>query len=246
MTPVNGMQISGESDGPFLPNHASDSFQTILRVHKAHEHRVSRGQHDASKRQPCSMKESQVNLCPRRLLRQQFSQRCVNKHHVLGIDTAAGHMAPDRRDDAQFCVRHVQTVLMQFALPSAPHAIPDDYYATARDVHLPALWALLAGWFADNRVDAMLLPATMGAATPIGAGEKIRIADIDVPFSTVMGRNIAPGSTSGLPGLALPAGLADGLPVAIELDGPAGTDRQLLGIGLAIEAMLGALRPPAW
>jgi Asp-tRNA(Asn)/Glu-tRNA(Gln) amidotransferase A subunit family amidase len=140
----------------------------------------------------------------------------------------------------------VQAVLKQFALPGAPHAVPDDYYATAQDVHLPALRALLAGWFADNRVDAMLLPATMAAATPIGAGEKIRIADIDVPFSTVMGRNIAPGSTAGLPGLVLPAGLADGLPVAIELDGPAGTDRQLLGIGLAIEAMFGTLRPPAW
>jgi Asp-tRNA(Asn)/Glu-tRNA(Gln) amidotransferase A subunit family amidase len=140
----------------------------------------------------------------------------------------------------------VQAVLKQFALPGAPHAVPDDYYATAQDVHLPALRALLAGWFADNRVDAMLLPATMAAATPIGAGEKIRIADIDVPFSTVMGRNIAPGSTAGLPGLVLPAGLADGLPVAIELDGPAGTDRQLLGIGLAIEAMFRTLRPPAW
>jgi Asp-tRNA(Asn)/Glu-tRNA(Gln) amidotransferase A subunit family amidase len=55
-------------------------------------------------------------------------------------------------------------------------------------------------------------------------------------------RNIAPGSTAGLPGLVLAAGLAAGLPVGIEIDGPAGSDRKLLGIGLAIEAALGVLR----
>ena len=80
---------------------------------------------------------------------------------------------------------------------------------------------------------------------PIGADSIIRIGDADVAFSAAMGRNIAPGSTAGLPGLVLPAGLADGLPVAIELDGPAGTDRRLLGIGLAIEALLGPLVLPA-
>ena len=81
---------------------------------------------------------------------------------------------------------------------------------------------------------------------PIGADSIIRIGDADVAFSAAMGRNIAPGSTAGLPGLVLPAGLADGLPVAIELDGPAGTDRRLLGIGLAIEALLGPLVLPAY
>ena len=92
----------------------------------------------------------------------------------------------------------------------------------------------------------MLLPATMVAAVPIGADSTVRIGEADVAFSTVVGRNISPGSTAGLPGLVLPAGLADGLPVAIELDGPAGTDRRLLGIGLAIEALLGPLELPAW
>lgn len=154
---------------------------------------------------------------------------------TIGFDDMLAAVSPD-----------VQAVLKQFALPGAPYAIPDDYYVTARDVHLPALKALLAGWFAEHRVDAMLLPATMTAATPIGAGDIIRIDDTDVPFSTAMGRNIAPGSTAGLPGLVLPAGLSNGLPVAIELDGPAGCDRHLLGIGLAVEAILGTLRPPAW
>ena len=135
-------------------------------------------------------------------------------------------------------------VLKLIALPGAPRAIPDDAYLAARDVHLPVLRALLKDWFEAHRIDAMLLPATMVAAVPIGADSTVRIGEADVAFSTVVGRNISPGSTAGLPGLVLPAGLADGLPVAIELDGPAGMDRQLLGIGLAIEALLGPLEPP--
>ncbi len=154
---------------------------------------------------------------------------------AIGFDAMLAGVSPD-----------VLAVLQQFALPGAPNAIPEAYYATARDVHLPALRAVLANWFATNRVDAMLLPATMAAATPIGTDQLVSIGDRDVPFMTVMGRNIAPASTAGLPGLVLPAGLANGLPIAIEVDGPAGSDRQLLGIGLAIEALLGTFRPPAW
>jgi len=138
----------------------------------------------------------------------------------------------------------VQQMLRRFALPGAPDAISDDDYTAARDVHLPALRAMLAGWFADHRIDAMLLPATMVPATPIGASDRVRIGNTDMAFATAVGRNIAPGSTAGLPGLVLPAGLADGLPVAIELDGPAGSDRRLLGIGLAVEALLGRLPLP--
>ena len=64
-------------------------------------------------------------------------------------------------------------------------------------------------------------------------------------FETVMSRNIAPGSTAGLPGLVLPIGLTEGgLPVTLEFDGPAGTDRALLTLGLALEHALGRLPAP--
>lgn len=134
----------------------------------------------------------------------------------------------------------VRAVFELIALPGAVHAISEDAYHAARDVHLPVLRSLMAGWFAEHKIDAMLLPATMVAAVLIGASDTLRIGEEDVTFRTAVGRNISPGSTAGLPGLVLPAGLAHGLPVAIELDGPAGTDRKLLGIGLAIEAILGA------
>ncbi len=64
-------------------------------------------------------------------------------------------------------------------------------------------------------------------------------------FDAAISRNIAPGSTAGLPGLVLPAGLTgDGVPVALEFDGPWGSDRRLLTLGLALEAELGQLPPP--
>ena len=66
-----------------------------------------------------------------------------------------------------------------------------------------------------------------------------------VSFTQAVSRNITPGSTSGLPGLVLPAGLSRAnLPVSIELDGPAGSDRELLALGLAVESVLGHLPAP--
>jgi mandelamide amidase len=43
----------------------------------------------------------------------------------------------------------------------------------------------------------------------------------------------------------LPAGLTpSGLPVALEFDGAAGSDRSVLALGLALETVLGKLPPP--
>jgi mandelamide amidase len=48
-----------------------------------------------------------------------------------------------------------------------------------------------------------------------------------------------------IPGLTVPAGLSkDGMPVGLEIDGPAWTDRRLLAIGLTMESVLGRLPPP--
>jgi mandelamide amidase len=66
-----------------------------------------------------------------------------------------------------------------------------------------------------------------------------------MPFETAVARNIAPGSTAGLPGLVVPVGLTSGgLPVAIEFDAPAGADRALLALGLGVEQLLRPLRAP--
>ncbi|MEM7258324.1 MAG: amidase family protein, partial [Pseudomonadota bacterium] len=60
-------------------------------------------------------------------------------------------------------------------------------------------------------------------------------------------QNTDPAGNAGIPGLQIPAGLGadSGLPVGIELDGPAGSDRRLLELGLAIEKLLGPIPPPS-
>ena len=139
----------------------------------------------------------------------------------------------------------VAKIFAQVALRGAPAGIAEDVYAAARDVARPALQQTMATWFADHRIDVMLLPATMVPATPVGDEGNVDIGGNTVPFATAIARNITPGSTLGLPGLVLPCGLTmDGLPVAIELDGPAGGDRRLLAIGMAVEAVLGPLPAP--
>jgi len=78
----------------------------------------------------------------------------------------------------------------------------------------------------------------------IGQNE-VMIGDKKLPFSEAISRNTATGSTAGLPGLVLPAGLTqNGLPLSLEFDGPSGTDRALLALGLSVEGVLGHLPPP--
>lgn len=67
-----------------------------------------------------------------------------------------------------------------------------------------------------------------------------------VPTYLSLGRNALPGSVAGLPGLVLPAGFDErGLPVGLELDGPEGGDRGLIGLGIAVEKALGPIPAPA-
>jgi indoleacetamide hydrolase len=134
--------------------------------------------------------------------------------------------------------------------PSDKDFVSDSRYREIVSVHLPALHALYRDYFRRSGVAAVVFPATILPAPPISGSAQEAEMYVDVrgrrmPFDDAISRNIAPGSTAGLPGLVLPAGLTtDGLPVALEFDGPPGTDRQLLTLGLAFEAALGRLPPP--
>ncbi len=139
----------------------------------------------------------------------------------------------------------IQTVFARDVLPGGANFVAEPVYAAARDQHLPALRQLYREYFARTQVAAMVFPATLVAAPRIGEELTIEVRGRPLPFDTAVARNIAPGSTAGLPGLVLPVGLTHaGLPVAIELDGPAGADRALLALGLGAEAVLGRLPPP--
>lgn len=116
-------------------------------------------------------------------------------------------------------------------------AIPQAVYEQAL-VARRRLQSLYAGCFESNRVDALVFPTTPRTAARIGEDETVMLNGRACPTFLTFIRNTDPGSNAGIPGLTLPIGLADGLPVGLALDGPAGTDRRLLAIAAAIEAVL--------
>ncbi|WP_175772664.1 indoleacetamide hydrolase [Paraburkholderia phenazinium] len=132
------------------------------------------------------------------------------------------------------------------AILADPYA---SQYQTALTVWRPQLQQLYAQTFAANRLDALLFPTTRLAAVPIddlACSSAVTInggAPIDEMSAFL--RNTDPASNAGIPGLSLPAGMtAEGLPVGLELDGPLGSDRRLLAIGVAFEQLLGTLPAP--
>ena len=123
-------------------------------------------------------------------------------------------------------------------------AVPDAVYRQALDVDRPAVQEAYRRYFRGHDVRAVLLPTTPLPAARIGEDETVLLNGQSRPTFITFIRNTDPGSIAGVPGLSLPAGLtAAGLPVGLEIDGPAGSDRELLAIGAALERILP--RPPA-
>jgi indoleacetamide hydrolase len=155
---------------------------------------------------------------------------------VVGItlaDIAAGVSSPD-------VVGPISAVL---ADPTAAA------YDNAINVLRPQMQATYASYFADNQLDAMMFPTTSIQAPVIDLVNGSSTVSINggPPVDTFanMIRNSDPGSNTGVPGLTLPAGLtAAGMPVGMSLDGPMGGDSRLLGIGIAMEAVLGLMPAP--
>ncbi len=140
----------------------------------------------------------------------------------------------------------IATTFERFVVSGAAGAPTETDFVAARDRHLPALRQTMQTYFESNRLDAMIFPAVQIPAPPVGQDQEVSIDGEPVPFMSAISRNISPGSTAGLPGLIVPAGLTrEGLPVSVELDGPSGSDRRLLEIGLALESLVGPLPPPS-
>jgi len=139
----------------------------------------------------------------------------------------------------------VKELFQHDVLPGGAGIVSDTVYDAARDRYLPQLRAIFRNYFAASGVAAIVFPTTMAPAPFIGQDADIVIRGRKISFETAIGRNIAPGSTTGLPGLVLPSGLTtSGLPVALEFDGRAGTDRALLALGLSLERVLGRIAGP--
>ena len=124
-----------------------------------------------------------------------------------------------------------------------------DYDAAMKD-YRPKMQAVYARYFNDNKLDAMMFPTTSILAPAIDAqngSSKISVngGPLVDTFATMI-RNSDPGSTTGIPGISLPAGMTPaGLPIGLSLDGPMDSDLKLLGIGMSMEKVLGSMPAPS-
>ena len=148
---------------------------------------------------------------------------------------------------AQIASPDVKFVFDTFVVPGAPMAIPQPMYDNAVNVVRPQLQALYGSTFESADLDAIVFPTTPLPASPIiGSDSTVILNGVPVPTFQTYIRHTDPGSVAGIPGISLPIALTgSGLPVGIEIDGPAGSDRDLLAVALALEKILGRLPAPA-
>jgi len=128
-------------------------------------------------------------------------------------------------------------------LPTPDNTLIDaePAYSDAIANGLPALQDFYAQLFSENNIEAIVFPTVPIVAMPAGPESS------GLEYFGLVIQNTDPAGNAGIPGIQIPAGLGgeSGLPVGIELDGPSGSDRRLIELGLAIESLFGRLPAPS-
>lgn len=111
----------------------------------------------------------------------------------------------------------------------------DRYYARAHRVRSRMIEEFARAF---EKFDALIGPTCPVTAFRLGEllGDPLALKLLD--------QCTIPANMGGLPALSLPCGLADGLPVGLQLMGPPNADERILGLGRAIEAVLPPLPAP--
>lgn len=116
-------------------------------------------------------------------------------------------------------------------------------------VMLAAALQNLVSAFLDHEVVAIASPTMTIPSGPLAPGaetmdQKLMINGKPLTEVDVLVKNIFWGPRFGIPGLNVPAGLTRGLPVGLSLEGLPGSDSKILGLGMAVEKVLGPLPAP--
>lgn len=122
-------------------------------------------------------------------------------------------------------------------------------YPDAINVYRPQLQNVFATYFANNNIDVIVFPTVPILPPPIDAANGSGTVSVNggapVDTFTTTIRNMGPGACVGLPSLSIPAGMTPGgLPVGLDIEGPIGSDKKVLGIGMAMEAVFGRMPAP--
>jgi indoleacetamide hydrolase len=148
----------------------------------------------------------------------------------------------------------IETLVSQIASPDVkgiyreivlPQQLPTEnglvdiepIYQQAMAEGKPALQAHYAELFSRYQLDALVFPTT-----PVVAPEAHDEVSEPANFNILI-QNTEPAASAGLPAIQMPIGLGPetGLPVGLEFDAPAASDRRLLAIGIALEEVLGRI-----
>ena len=117
-----------------------------------------------------------------------------------------------------------------FRLRNAPETRETEATRLAR-IKQAALRQVTEAVMSEQRLDALLYPTLRRRPARIGEAQA--------------GTNCSLSAHSGLPALSVPAGFtADGIPIGMELLGPAFSDEALLSLGYGIEKTLKLRQPP--
>ena len=187
----------------------------------------------------------------------------VDLERVAELNSSVGFpvaLYEARRDMMEYLVGSapgvsIEDVLAQIASPDVKEvysavvsgaAVTETAYRDAISIHRPEMQALFSGYFADNNLDALVIPTVPMTAPPIGHDVTVELNGQQLPTMATIIRNTDPSSNVGIPSLSVAVGLAaNGLPVGVCLEAPAGTDQRLLAIGKALQDEIGFLPRPA-
>lgn len=153
------------------------------------------------------------------------------------IDMSGYLIAGNTGVSYQNMVDQVVSPPVKSVIPKEIMGTPAEYRAAMEGrARMQSLYVTL--WQRHN-IEALIFPTVVVPPRPIGHDDTIELNGRQVPTFPTHIRNTSPASVAGIPGLSLPAGLSNsGLPIGIELDGPAWNDNRLLSLGLAIEKLL--------
>jgi aspartyl-tRNA(Asn)/glutamyl-tRNA(Gln) amidotransferase subunit A len=112
----------------------------------------------------------------------------------------------------------------------------DAYYGRAQRVRTKIADDFRAAF---ERVDLIVTPTSPGVAFELGSKTSDPLAMYLNDYFTV------PFSLAGIPGISIPCGLSEGLPVGFQLAGPAFSENRILDAAYALEQALGFDNSPA-
>jgi len=126
----------------------------------------------------------------------------------------------------------------------------ETFAAGERERLVAELESAHADFFRDHGFTAFALPTLRMTAPLINPngdtpGQHIQVNGTSMNEIMAFVSHTRLAARLGAPALNIPIGLSDGLPVGMELQGAPGRDVELLGLGMAIEAILDRFPPPS-